>query len=94
MSTTRTVHFGALPYDPPATESKDHSRKPAKQADPKPQPNIMQCFGDALRDAELMREKLRGLVSSHARHGDLQVALSAAKRVEEALKVLISAEEL
>ena len=55
--------------------------------------NVMECFSGALRDTELAREKLRELVNSGSRHGDLQVALSAARRLEASLSKLIEAEE-
>jgi hypothetical protein len=73
-----TVHF------PPATE-------PAKSEPTKP--SVLETYSSALRDAELMREKLRGLIVSDNRHGDLQAILSAARRVEDTVQTLIDAEE-
>ena len=57
-----TVHF------PPAAE-------PEKAASA---PNILETYAAALRDVELMREKLRGLIVSTNRHGDLPSTLSRA----------------
>jgi hypothetical protein len=73
-----TVHF------PPAAE-------PA--ATVQAAPNVFETFAAALRDTELMREKLRGLIVSENRHGDLQAVLSAARRVESSVQALIEAEE-
>lgn len=81
----RSVHFGSLPFDPPQSK-----------AEPQPAPvqaNALQSFGDALRDTELVRNKLRGLIASDSRHGDLQITLSALRRIEDAVRVLIAAEE-
>jgi hypothetical protein len=72
-----------MPFEPPA------SREEAA-----PQPNIIQTFSDALRDTETIREKLRGIMNANDRHGDLQVALSALKRLETGIRTLIAAEEV
>lgn len=68
-------------------------QKRTAKPDPERQPNVMQAFTDALRDAELIREKLRNLVNSGSRHGDLQVTLSALRRAEDSVRLLIEAEE-
>jgi hypothetical protein len=60
---------------------------------PKGNLNILETYSAALRDVELMREKLRGLIVSETRHGDLQIVLSAARRVEELAQALVEAEE-
>ncbi len=72
--------------------SKDSSAGASKLA-PVPQVNVLQRFADALRDVELCRERLRGLVISGNRHGDLQVVRSALLRSVEAVNSLIDAEE-
>lgn len=87
---SHSIHFPPAPKDeaPP----KRHATNPA--AKPKAEPvNIMECFGNALRDVELARERLRSLITSANRHGDLQVCLSAAKRLQDSLTALIEAEE-
>jgi hypothetical protein len=56
-------------------------------------PNPLQALADAQRDAELVREKLRGLLTTETRHGDLQVTLSALRRCLENVQVLIEVEE-
>ncbi len=55
--------------------------------------NVMETFSSSLRDVELVLEKLLEFVNSGNRHGDLQVALSAARRLEASLSALIDAEE-
>lgn len=75
---THTVHF------PPATEP-----APTKTS----RPNILETYSATLRDVELMREKLRGLIVTGNRHGDFQAILSAGRRAEDAVQALIEAEE-
>ena len=77
----RSVHFPGPPKQEPAPEPK------AKEL------NILEVFANAHRDVELIREKLRGLLTSGTRHGDLQVSVSAAKRLQEQLNILIEHEE-
>jgi hypothetical protein len=56
-------------------------------------PNVLGTFAAALSDAELVREKLRKLLLTDNRHGELQIVLSAARRVEQSVLALIAAEE-
>ena len=56
-------------------------------------PNVLGTFAAALSDAELIREKLRKLLLTDNRHGELQIVLSAARRVEQNVLALIAAEE-
>lgn len=85
----RSVHFSKLPFEPPKASMESEAQSPAAT----PRPNALQSYASALRDAETLRDKLRGLVSSDSRHGDLQVSLSALRRIEEAVRALIAAEE-
>lgn len=95
--TVHSIHFPAP--DAPVNDGRSVARatrrplhpirKPARKAAPI---NMMECFASALRDIEITREKLRDLVNSGSRHGDLQVALSAARRLEASLQALINAE--
>ena len=55
--------------------------------------NQLELYANALRDAETVRNMLRGLVVSGTRHGDLHVARSASLRIAESLKHMIDAEE-
>lgn len=79
----RSVHFPESPAKAPS---------PATEAKPDV-PNILEVFAEALRDVELVRSRLRGLLTTDSRHGDLQAALSATRRVEEKLQTLIDHEE-
>ena len=49
-----------------------------------PPSNLLEIYSAALRDAALINEKLQELLASTDRHGDLQVTLSAARRLEAA----------
>ena len=83
-----------VPKAPQRAATSTHVRKSKRQKQPATVPaNAIEVFGSALRDIEIVREKLRGLVASYERHGDLQVALSACRRIEHDLTVLILAEE-
>lgn len=74
-------------YFPPVPEL-------AKEPAPVPKiPNSLGNYASALREVELIRERLRGLVISENRHGDLQIILSAGRRLEESVLALIEAEE-
>lgn len=67
---------------------------PAKGADSQlVYQNIILTLSEVLRDTETLREKMRGLLVTDSRHGDLQVALSCARRIEAGIQVLIEAEE-
>lgn len=54
---------------------------------------VLGALAAAVADAQLVSNKLKALVGSATRHGDLQVALSAVRRIEGSLLVLIEAEE-
>jgi hypothetical protein len=56
---------------------------------------VIGCYADALGDVETAREKLKALLAADAedRHGDLQVVLSAVRRLEANVQRLIEAEE-
>lgn len=75
---TTSVHF------PPA---------PARQPEAAHSVPHLQTYASALADVELVRDQLRRLLTSENRHGDLQVALSALKRLQPAIQILIDAEE-
>ena len=62
-------------------------------ASKKPAANALEVFANAHRDVETIREKLRGLLTSDSRHGDLQAVLSATLRLAEHVKTLIEFEE-
>jgi hypothetical protein len=79
----RSIHFPSARVESPRPDST-----------PAPRVNALESFSSALRDAETIREKLRGLVVSDGRHGDLQTALSAARELEGHLLELIEAEEV
>ena len=79
--------------DPAVKRGKEPRLRRAAKTVEVQQPNVMETFANALRDVETIREKLRGLVNSGSRHGDLQVARSAAIRIQESLSILIDAEE-
>ncbi len=75
---SRSIHFPAA-SEPPA--------RPSEQT------KVLDCFAGSLRDVEQIREKLRALLVSENRHGDLQAALSATRRLESSLLELIRTEE-
>jgi hypothetical protein len=77
---TRSIHF------PPPRE--------ACRQEVAAKVNVLEAFSSALRDAETIRELLRGLILSNGRHGDLQSALSATRQLERSLVLLIEAEEV
>ena len=83
----RSVHFPEAPKPDAKPLNPGHFETRAKEV------NILEVFANAHRDVELIREKLRGLLTSSTRHGDLQVSISATKRLEEYLGVLIEHEE-
>lgn len=85
----RSVHF------PPAAEPGPRTRKPEPKPDlePAPETNILEVFANAHRDTELIRERLRGLLTTQSRHGDLQAAYSAVKRLADNIQILIEHEE-
>lgn len=85
----RSVHF------PPATEPEQPAKPARHRLDPKPaaETNILEVFANANRDTELIRERLRGLLTTTSRHGDLQAALSAVRRLAENIQILIEHEE-
>lgn len=86
-----TVHFPPVPKPDPARSPTDGRRKVGTRSDdPR---NAIQAYSDALRDTELVRERLRNLLNSANRHGDLQVALSAAERLRGSIQLLIDTEE-
>jgi hypothetical protein len=58
-----------------------------------PAVNVLAALATAQRASDLVRQKLKGLLASDNRHGDLQVALSATRRLGEALSILIDGEE-
>ena len=60
----------------------------------KPRVNVMEIFSSALADVEIARDKVRALVNSDNRHGDLQIALMAARRFAASLEALIAAGEV
>lgn len=74
----RSIHF------PPARQTPEPRKYTCSVL------GALQC---ALEETELAREKLRGILLSEERHGDLQVALSAVRRLEAAVQRLIEAEE-
>lgn len=74
----RTVHF------PPGEE-------PAGQ---EPKPNALEAYATAVRETELTRKMLRGLLQkSYSRHGELQVILRSSIRTQEAVRLLLEMEE-
>lgn len=85
----RSVHF------PPAAEPGARPRKPEPKPNPDPvaETNILEVFANAHRDTELIRERLRGLLTTTSRHGDLQAAYSAVRRLAENIQILIEHEE-
>jgi len=60
---------------------------------PLPKTNPIEAFSKALRDIEIARDQLRGLLVTDNRHGGLQVALMALRRCEAAVLSLIDVEE-
>lgn len=84
----RSVHFPAAPEpEQPARRRREPEAKPAAET------NILEVFANANRDTELIRERLRGLLTTPSRHGDLQTALSAVKRLADNIQILIEHEE-
>ena len=80
----RSVHFPEAPRNSVSSPSAPHTPKEL---------NVIEQFADALRDSELIRSRLRGLLTSDSRHGDLQASLSAALRLADKLRALIENEE-
>jgi hypothetical protein len=54
--------------------------------------SILQVHSEARADAELIFKKLKDL-DRHNVHGDLRVCLSAVKRLEEGIRILVGEEE-
>ena len=85
---THSVHF------PPAPETEE-KRSSTRLAGETQRENVgaLEWLSAAVRDVDLARGMIRGLLRSANRHGDLQVALSAARRLQTALESLIEGEE-
>jgi hypothetical protein len=95
---TRSIHFPPADGVPAAARKvavKTNGVNAFRGATPQPahRVNVIGCYADALRDVETAREKLRALLVADDRHGDLQVALSATRRLEANIQQLIEAEE-
>jgi hypothetical protein len=92
MAETRSVHF------PPPELAREHpleqrgrelrERKAADSA-----VNAIAELSSALREVETVRVKLRGMLVTDNRHGDLFVCLGAVRRLETAIQALIEVEE-
>ncbi len=80
---TTSLHFPAAP-----------DTTPAKSAAPESAPNVLESFRDALSESDLIHKRLRSLLVSADRHGDLQVILSACLRLERPVRALIQSEEV
>jgi hypothetical protein len=69
-------------------------RPPAIKIASSPQLNVLDVLAQAQAEAHLVAAKLSGLVKAGSgRHGDLQVTLSALRRLEPLITALIAAEE-
>jgi hypothetical protein len=55
--------------------------------------NAIAELSNALREVETVRVKLRGMLVTDNRHGDLFVCLGAVRRLETAIQALIEVEE-
>lgn len=75
-------------YDPAA---EPRHRSAADAAEPK---NVLAALASALRHSNLVHNKLRALLQSGNRHGDLQAILSALRNCAADVKVLIDDEEM
>jgi hypothetical protein len=60
---------------------------------PKTAKNPYESYRDAAIDSKLVSEKLKSLLTSENRHGDLQVMLSATGRIAANLRAMLQVEE-
>jgi hypothetical protein len=86
----RSVHF-------PLADSKPSSSIPVNSpngdADLDLGKNPYDCLRDTWRDTLIITEKLKHLVNSETRHGDLQIIRSAAMRIVKESSRMIEVEE-
>lgn len=54
--------------------------------------NPFECLAKAIVDTATLSEKIKGLLKTDNRHGDLRVSLSAALRIEENIRHMIDVE--
>jgi len=99
---TRSVHFperaearvnGPITENTPAVQKAVARRQIFNKPIASGQPNVITALGTTTREAALIVEKLKPIVHSESRHGDLLVARGAAQRLIQALDVLIAHEE-
>ena len=91
-----SLHFSPIPEDPKklGKPGKTRERTHASKIAPAPQINVLDVLGQAQTEAHLVATKLAGLVKAgNGRHGDLQVTLSALRRLDPLVAALIAAEE-
>ena len=102
MAETRSVHFPsparapAPEVEPGAARVFDRGQKVIQDGiSPKDTGpvNAIAELADALREVETVRVKLRGMLVTENRHGDLFVCLGATRRLESAIQALIEVEE-
>lgn len=78
QGSTRSIVF------PPGTERPVNRKEPA---------NLIETYSEVMREAALILKLLGGLLISANRHGDLQVVLTASKRLQKYVQELLEAEE-
>jgi hypothetical protein len=94
MAETRTVHFPPAAREPAPAESALEKRgREVRERKAEPGVNAIAQLADALREVETVRVKLRGMLVTDNRHGDLFVCLGAVRRLETAIQALIEVEE-
>jgi hypothetical protein len=65
----------------------------AREEEPATAVNVLEVYANCVRDVSTASDKLRKLLLSENRHGDLQVSLSALRRATTAVEALIAIEE-
>lgn len=84
MASDRTIHL-------PPVKTKLNGAPPAADGT---QTNPVLLFGSLMRDHAVIAEKLKGLhLDEGAYHGNLQVMLSAIRRMERNIETMINAVE-
>ncbi len=87
----KTIHFA--PMEQPEFEVQKTVPTVPEAPQKSVAKNPLDAYRDAAVDAKLIVETLKHLFPSDNRHGDLEVARTAAKRIVSNLTVLIELEE-